>query len=115
MRVQRWNETQVEQMNALIGRQVMHTQNMTMARLTMKKGAVVPEHHHINEQISTVMEGSLVFYIGGEEIVIKAGESLVIPPDVPHRVEALEDAVAVDLFAPLREDWLKGDDAYLRR
>lgn len=115
MRVQRWNETEVEQMNALIGRQVMHTQNMTMARLMLKKGAVVPEHHHINEQISSVTEGSLVFFIGGEEIVVKAGESLVIPPNVPHRVEALEDSVAVDLFAPLREDWLKGDDAYLRR
>jgi quercetin dioxygenase-like cupin family protein len=115
MRVQHWNEAEVEQMNPLVGRQVMHTQNMTMARLILKKGAVVPEHHHINEQISTVLEGSLIFHMEGKEIPVKAGESMVIPPNVPHRVEVPEDCLVIDMFAPPREDWMKGDDSYLRR
>lgn len=115
MRVQRWKESPLEQMNALVGRQVLHGDNITMARLLLKKGAVVPLHHHINEQISTITEGSLLFTIGGEETIVSAGESILIPPNVPHRVEALEDSVAIDVFAPIRQDWISGDDAYLRR
>ena len=49
-----------------------------------------------------------------EKIVVRAGESLCIPPNVPHSVESLEDSVAVDIFSPVREDWVRGDDAYLR-
>jgi unsaturated pyranuronate lyase len=108
-------ETEMEQMNALVGRQVLHAQNVTMARLVLKKGAVVPEHHHVNEQITTVLEGKLVFKMEGTEQIVEAGQSLVIPPNVPHRVETLEDSIALDVFAPVREDWLRGDDAYLRK
>lgn len=115
MRVQHWNEAEVEQMNPLTARQVVHTENMTMARLILKKGAVVPEHHHINEQISTVLEGSLIFHIEGKDILLKPGDSLVIPPNVPHGVSVPEDCLVFDLFAPPREDWKRGDDSYLRR
>ncbi len=115
MRVQRWKDEPMEQMNALMARQVVHGSNITMARLVMKKGAVVPEHHHVNEQITTLMEGRLLFVLAGKEQVLEAGESLVIPPSVPHRVDALEDSVAIDVFAPVRQDWISGDDAYLRR
>jgi quercetin dioxygenase-like cupin family protein len=76
---------------------------------------VVPEHSHPNEQISMLDQGSLRFVIAGQEILVKAGEVLRIPPHVPHSAEALEDAVAVDLFSPVREDWIRGDDAYLRK
>ncbi|MCS7026306.1 MAG: cupin domain-containing protein [Bryobacteraceae bacterium] len=115
MQVQHWNELEIEQMNPLVQRQVLHTQNMTMARLMLKKGAVVPEHQHINEQISTVLEGSLIFQIAGQEFLVQAGDSMVIPPNVPHSVSASEDSLVIDLFSPRREDWLRGEDAYLRR
>lgn len=115
MRVQRWNEESTERMNDLVTRQVIHGVNITMARLVMNKGAVVPEHHHVNEQITTMVEGRLLFLLAGKEQILKAGESLIIPPDVPHRVEALEDSVAIDVFAPVRSDWIRGDDAYLRK
>lgn len=115
MRVQRWNESEVEQMNALVGRQVLHGEKITMARLAMKAGAVVPEHHHINEQITTLLEGRLRFLFPENTTELAAGESLVIPPNLPHRVEAMEDSLAIDVFAPVREDWLRGDDAYLRK
>jgi quercetin dioxygenase-like cupin family protein len=102
-------------MNALIVRKVIHTGQMTIARLNIQKDAIVPEHSHINEQVANVERGSLLFHIGGKDQVVGAGESLVIPPNVPHAVVALEDTVVTDLFTPRREDWIAGDDAYLRR
>ncbi len=101
-------------MNPLVVRQALHGQNITIARLELKKGAVVPEHHHVNEQIANVLSGKIVFFMEGKELVVDAGESIVVPPNVPHKVEVLEDAVVYDVFAPIREDWLRGDDAYLR-
>ncbi len=88
---------------------------MTIARLEMQKGAAVPEHSHINEQISMVEKGVLKFFMEGKEQVVRAGEVLVIPPNVPHAVEILEDAVVVDVFSPSRQDWIRGDDSYLRK
>jgi quercetin dioxygenase-like cupin family protein len=111
----RWPEIPLETLSPLIARQVIHTETMTLARLYLKKGAVVPEHSHPNEQISTVVEGRLLFEIAGQTLVAVAGDSVVIPPDALHRVTAEEDAQAVDVFAPPREDWIRGDDAYLRR
>ncbi len=106
---------EVETLSPTTSRQVVHGEKITMARLVLKKGAVVPTHSHHNEQISTMLEGSLRFHIGDEEILLGEGESVVIPPHVPHSVEALEDCVALDVFAPLRDDWIRGDDAYLRK
>ena len=60
-------------------------------------------------------QGALRFVLAGEEVILKAGQVLRIPPHVPHSAEALEDSIAVDLFSPVREDWLRGDDAYLRK
>ena len=105
----------IEQMNPAFARQVIHGEKMTIAFLRIAKGALVPEHQHPNEQICLMQEGKLLFVVGGEEHVIGPGHALRIPPDVPHRVEALEDTVAYDIFAERREDWIRGDDAYLRK
>ncbi len=110
-----WALIPEEKMNPLVTRQVIHTGRMTIARLRLSKGAVVPLHQHPNEQVSMLEAGSLRFVVGGVEGIAKAGETVRIPPDVPHMVEAMEDCVAVDVFAPQREDWIRGDDAYLRR
>jgi len=104
-----------EQLNPRIGRKAIHGANMTIARLELQKYAVVPEHSHVHEQIATVERGALKFLIEGREIIVRGGESLEIPSNVPHAVEALEDSVVVDVFAPSREDWLRGDDSYLRK
>jgi len=85
-----------------------------LARLVLKKGALVPLHEHFHEQISHVVEGALKFSIEGSEVLLRAGEILCIPPHVPHQVIALEDSVALDIFNPPRQDWIDGDDAYLR-
>jgi unsaturated pyranuronate lyase len=109
-----WEREPVEQLNPLIGRQVLHTEGMTFARIVLEQGAVVPRHEHPNEQISTLLEGRLRFALGDDELVVSPGETLAIPADLPHEVEALERSVVLDVFAPVREDWLRGDDAYLR-
>jgi unsaturated pyranuronate lyase len=114
MHVQRWSQEPVEEMSPKIGRQVIHTETMTMARVALERGAFVPMHAHENEQIATVLDGRLRFVVGAEELVVSAGESVPLPANVPHEVEALEDSVVLDVFSPVREDWLRGEDAYLR-
>jgi quercetin dioxygenase-like cupin family protein len=101
-------------MNPLLSRQVVHTAACTLARLELKAGAVVPMHSHINEQISMILAGRLVFRGPGGEHVASAGLCVQLPPNEPHSVEVLEDAVVLDLFVPPREDWIRGEDAYLR-
>jgi quercetin dioxygenase-like cupin family protein len=115
MQLYEWDRITKEQLNPVCARQVIHGETLTVARLYMSKGCLVPVHHHHNEQISMVDQGRLKFVLDGQEIVVKAGEVLRIPPDVPHSAEALEDSIATDLFSPVREDWIRGDDAYLRK
>jgi quercetin dioxygenase-like cupin family protein len=109
-----WANIPPEQLNPLVTRQYVVGTNTMLARLGLKKGAVVPEHSHFHEQISHVVEGALLFRVGGEEATVRAGEIFCIPPHVPHAVVALEDSVALDIFNPPRQDWISGDDAYLR-
>jgi len=110
-----WDGIELERLNPLSARQVIHGETMTVARMHLSKGCLVPEHSHHNEQISLVEQGSLKFKLDGAERVLGAGELLRIPPNVPHSVVALEDSIAVDLFSPPRQDWIRGDDAYLRK
>lgn len=115
MEVHSWDQIEKEKLNPLSGRQVIHSDKMTVARMHLQKGCVVPEHSHQNEQISMVEQGSLQFRMGGADRILGAGELVRIPPNLPHSVVALEDSIAVDLFSPPREDWIRGDDAYLRK
>jgi len=110
----RWREQEIEQLTPELGRQLVNTQKMTIARITLAAGTVVPSHEHPHEQIATILEGRLRFLVGTEDIVADAGESVIIPSGVSHRVEALVDSVVLDVFAPIRDDWVRGDDAYLR-
>jgi quercetin dioxygenase-like cupin family protein len=111
----RWSELPVETLNPLFSRQyVVGTQTM-VAHIIMKKGCLVPEHSHHNEQISHVLTGALKFLIDGKEIVLRVGEILLIPPHMPHSAEALEDSSAIDTFTPPRQDWIDGSDQYLRK
>lgn len=114
MKLHRWSDIPVETLSPTIERQVLHTDQMTVARLRMRRGAIVPRHQHINEQVTTVAIGKLRFIFDDGEQIVGAGESLQIPSNVAHSAEALEDSEALDLFVPLREDWIRGEDAYLR-
>ncbi len=103
-----------EQLNPLIDREMVVGDKIMLARVLLKKGAHVPQHHHHNEQVAYVLEGALKFAIDGKEIVVRAGEVLRIPSNMPHEAWALEDGVDLDVFNPPREDWLNKTDDYLR-
>jgi quercetin dioxygenase-like cupin family protein len=109
-----WNSIPVEELNSLLGRQLVVGQNVMLARVLLKKGCIVPEHSHPNEQITYILAGALKFWIDGKTIVVNTGEVLTIPPNMPHEAEALEDTVDLDIFNPPRADWMNGTDAYLR-
>ena len=111
----KWDDIEVEQLSSHIGRQFIVGSNVMIARVLLKKGAVVPMHHHHNEQVSYILEGALKFFIDGKEVVVRAGEVLCIPPNVPHEAHALEDTIDLDVFNPPRQDWIDRDDSYLRR
>ena len=114
MSTYKWSEIAIEQMNPEVTRQVIHASSITIARLGIAKGGSVATHAHINEQVMNIISGRVKVILDGVEMVLDGGQTLVIAPNIPHSVEALEDTVAVDVFSPAREDWIRGDDAYLR-
>jgi quercetin dioxygenase-like cupin family protein len=109
-----WNQVQREPLNDKIDREMVVGDKVMLARVFIKKGGHVPEHHHHNEQVTYILEGALKFAIDGKEVVVKAGEVLCIPANMPHEAWALEDTLDLDVFTPPREDWLNKTDAYLR-
>jgi quercetin dioxygenase-like cupin family protein len=110
-----WSTVELETLNPLLDRQLIVGQRIMVARVLLKKGCIVPLHSHHNEQITYILEGALKFWIDGREIVVHAGEVLAIPPHMPHKAEALEDTVDLDIFDPPREDWINKTDQYLRK
>jgi quercetin dioxygenase-like cupin family protein len=110
-----WSAIPLEDVNPLFQRHFVVGQEIMLARILLKKGCIVPEHSHHNEQLTYVVEGALKFWIDGREITVRAGETLCIPSNMPHKAEALEDTVDLDVFAPPRADWINKTDQYLRR
>ncbi len=113
----RWDDIPREKLNDLLERRLVTGERIMLAHVYLKKGCVVPRHYHENEQMTYVLEGSLRFFLGEdekEELVLRAGEVLTLPSNLPHKAEALEDTLSVDVFCPPRQDWLDGSDAYLR-
>jgi len=109
-----WHTIALEDLNPLLQRQFIVGQDIMLARVLLKKGCIVPEHSHHNEQVTYVLDGALKFWIDGREIVVNAGEVLTIPQHMPHKAEALVDTVDLDVFTPPRADWINKTDQYLR-
>jgi quercetin dioxygenase-like cupin family protein len=109
-----WKSVEIEALNPLLQRHFIVGQNIMLARVLLRKGCIVPEHSHHNEQITYILDGALKFWIDGKEIVVRTGEVLTIPPHMPHKAEALEDTVDLDVFNPPRADWINKTDQYLR-
>ena len=109
-----WHTIPLEDLNPLLQRQFVVGQNIMLARVLLKKGCIVPEHSHPNEQLTYIVEGALKFWIDGKQITVHAGEVLCIPSNMPHKAEALEDTVDLDIFDPPRADWINKTDQYLR-
>ncbi|HEY7965919.1 MAG TPA: cupin domain-containing protein [Solirubrobacteraceae bacterium] len=113
----RWEDVTREQLSPTIARRMIATDRVTLAQFHLEQGAHVAEHVHENEQVTYIVEGHLRFQLGenGSQVVdVRAGEVLHIPSNLPHSADVVETTYAVDVFAPRREDWLAGEDAYLR-
>jgi len=114
----RWEDMPKERVTDVISRRLITGDRVMLAHVYLDKGSVVPKHAHENEQITYILEGALRFWIGEdgeEELDVRAGEVLHIPSNVPHKAEALEDTLDVDVFSPPRQDWLDGTDSYFHR
>ena len=120
VRHEKWDEIPRETVTEDIARRLFTGDRMMLAQVYLDRGAVVPWHSHENEQLTWILSGALRFMLGEEgsedvlEVVVSAGEVLFIPSNVPHRAEALEDTVDVDIFSPPRQDWLQGTDTYFQ-
>lgn len=114
----RWTDLPLEPLNPLLDRRLVTGDRVMLAHVYLKRGCIVPKHAHENEQFTYILEGALRFLVGeagDQEVIVRAGEVLHLPSNVPHEAHALEDTVDLDVFCPPREDWLKKTDAYLRR
>jgi quercetin dioxygenase-like cupin family protein len=120
VRHEKWDEIPRETVTSDIARRLFTGERMMLAQVYLDKGSIVPWHSHENEQLTWIVEGALHFWLGEEgtdsyqELVVKAGEVLFIPSNVPHKAEALEDTFDVDVFSPPRQDWLDGTDTYFQ-
>ena len=113
----RWDQMPREELHDRLSRRLITGDQVMLAHVYLKEGCVVPKHSHENEQFTYILEGALRFLVGdeAEEIVVRAGEVLHLPANVPHEAHALEDTLDVDVFYPPRADWLNKTDAYLRK
>src|SRR3984893_9502694 len=110
-----WDEMDKEVLSPTIARKIISGDKAMVAQVFLTKGAIVPEHHHESEQITYILEGALQFEIEGKQIVVARGQVLRIPSYLPHSAVALEDTLDLDIFSPIRTDWLTRQDEYLRR
>ena len=113
-----WDDLPLENVTPLLDRKLITGERIMLAHVYLKKGSVVPLHEHENEQFTYILEGALKFWIGsedGEEIIVREGQVLHLPSNLPHKAEALEDTLDLDIFSPPRQDWLDHTDDYLRK
>jgi unsaturated pyranuronate lyase len=113
-----WDDVPKEQVNPDLSRRLVTGERVMVAQVDLERGCIVPQHAHVHEQVSYVLDGRLELTVGDEtpetyELV--AGDILVIPSNVPHAAVALENTRVIDVFSPPREDWINQTDAYLRR
>lgn len=115
VRLHRWDEIDLEKVTEMISRKIVTGEREMLAQIYLKKGALVPMHSHESEQMTYVLQGALKFLINGEEITAREGEVLHIPSWVAHQAEALDDTFELDLFSPIRQDWLDHTDEYFHK
>ncbi len=111
----RWDEIEHEKVTEMISRKIVSGAREMLSQIYLKKGAIVPAHSHESEQMTYVLQGALKFLIGGEEITVREGEVLLIPSWVEHQAEALDDTFELDVFSPIRQDWIDKTDTYFRK
>lgn len=113
-----WDTVKEEQVNQKMKRRFIYGEKIMIARMEFEDGFTVPWHTHENEQITEVQEGTLRFWFDNDElnhIDLKAGDSIIIKGNRPHKALMIGKVVETDTFSPPRQDWIDGSDAYLRK
>ena len=110
VRLHRWDEIELEKVTEMLSRKVVAGEREMLVQSYIKRGCLVPAHAHDSEQMTYVLQGALKFLVGGEEVTVREGEVLHIPSGVEHQAEALEDTFELDIYSPLRLEWLPGAD-----
>lgn len=95
-------------------RQYFHGNESTFVRWDAKKGAIVPLHKHPNEQVTWLLQGQATVFSDGKKYMMKAGDIMVFPANVPHEFHFTEDAIDIDFFVPARQDWIDGTADYIK-
>jgi quercetin dioxygenase-like cupin family protein len=106
-RLHRWDEIALEKITEMMSQKIIAGEREMLAQIYLKRGALVPMHRHDSEQMTYVLQGALKFLVAGEELIVREGEVLHIPSGAPHQAEALEDTFELDVFSPIRADWLR--------
>jgi quercetin dioxygenase-like cupin family protein len=112
-----WDDVELETVNASMKRRIVTGERMTVARIYLSDGFVVPLHSHDHEQITQVISGTLRFSFGedrAEVFDVGPGDVVVIPSNLPHEALVVGDVEEMDMWSPRRDDWLDGTDDYLR-
>ena len=110
VRVHRWDEIALDKITEMISQKIVAGEREMLAQIYLKRGALVPMHSHESEQMTYILQGALRVVVGGEEMIVREGEVLHVPPWIPHQAEAIEDTFELDVFSPVRQDWLDGED-----
>ena len=113
MQVHDWNKATPEPITELYKRSTAQSQNMSVARLEVKKGASTRLHRHNQEEVIIVLKGAWLFHLPTGDVTLRPNQVLTIAPGMEHSSEVLDDVVAIDVCTPKREDWITGDDRKL--
>ncbi|MBS1819868.1 MAG: cupin domain-containing protein [Acidobacteria bacterium] len=115
VRLHRWDEIALEKVTEMLSRKIVTGEREMLVQVYIKRGCLIPLHAHQSEQMTYVLQGGLKFLVAGEEITVREGEVIHIPSGVEHQAEALEDTFELDVFSPIRAEWLtEGEDDLLR-
>ena len=115
VRLHRWDEIALEKVTEMMSQKIITGEREMLAQIYLKRGALIPRHSHESEQMTYILQGALRFLVGSEEVTVREGEVLHIPANVAHQAEALEDTFELDVFSPIRHDWLNHTDDYFHR
>lgn len=107
----RWSELTLEKVTEMMSRKILTGEHGMLAQTYLKRGMLVPLHSHESEQITYVLQGSLRFLVSDEEIIVREGEVICIPSWSEHQFEALKDTFELDMFSPVRKDWVEKSDS----
>jgi quercetin dioxygenase-like cupin family protein len=110
-----WSDMPVESITPAIDRKFITADRVTLAQFQLKAGGVVPRHAHEQEQLTYIVSGALKFIVDGQTLVASSGDVVQIPSGLAHEIEVLQDSSVMDVFAPVRQDWIDKTDTYFRR